>query len=184
MKNQFIIFSIAIVCAFLSACDNSTPFVNSELTSSTVAAKTLTPAMTSTPSQIPGLVKVVEMVTELDFRRNDKVYTVTIARAHFNLINRDLYNLTPPPIFPENPSDAIWYWAKIKEVSDLDNDGEQEFTVLLNKCTNFDYTDSGCRDFVSYIKIYKYNPEKDEYFVLDEFEVVPEKIESDSKFIY
>jgi hypothetical protein len=149
--------------------------VNSELTSSPVATKTLAPAITITPSQISGLFEVVEMVTQLDFRRNDKIYTVTIAKAHFNLINRDLYNtLTPHPILP-TPSDQIWYWAKIKEVSDLDNDGEQEFTVLLNRCTNFDNTD-GCRDFISYIKIYKYNPEKDEYFVFDEFETKPEEI--------
>ncbi len=113
------------------------------------------------------------MVTTLDFRRNDKIYTVAIATAHFILINRDLYDtLTPPPEIPETPSDAIVYRAKIKEVSDLDNDGEQEYTVLLNECADFD-----CGNFVSYIKIYKYNPEKDNYYVVDEFKTNPEKIE-------
>jgi hypothetical protein len=171
MKNLIIIFSIVIIFAFLGACNNSTPFASNELPPSPAATKTLPPAITSTPSQIPELYEVIEVATTLDFRRNDKIYTVTIAKAHFNLINRDLYNsLTPPPILP-TPSDSIVYRAKIKEVSDLDNDGEQEYTVLLDECKDWD-----CNDYVSYIKIYKYNPEKDEYYVFNKFETEPEEI--------
>ena len=177
MKNLITIFSIVIIFAFLGACNNSTPFVSNEIPSSPVATKTLPLAVTSTPSQIPGVYEVIEVTTTLDFRRNDKIYTVTIAKAHFNLINRDLYNsLTPPPIL-STPSDSIVYRAKIKEVSDLDNDGEQEFTVLLNICTDFD-----CSDFVSFIKIYKYNSEKDEYYVFDEFETEPEEIKPEISY--
>mgnify|MGYP002079520101 CR=1 FL=1 len=132
------------------------------------------PTVSNVPSSTPQPVEIVKVVTTLNFIRNQKNYTVTIATAHFILINRDLYNsLTPPPKLPEKPSDSVFYRAKIKEVSDIDNDGEQEYTVLLNKCA-----DSNCSSFVSYIKIYKYNQEKDEFYVFSEFETEPEEIEA------
>lgn len=126
-----------------------------------------------TPTRKPSKpIEVIVVATTLDFHRNGKIYAVKIATAHFIVINRDLYDsLTPPPKIPEKPSDSIVYRAKIKEISDLDKDGEQEYTVLLNECKDWD-----CADFVSFIKVFKYDPEKDEYYVFKVFQTDPEEI--------
>lgn len=130
-----------------------------------------------TASNIPTpVLKPIELISTpiiFDFQRNGKKYTITIAKAYLPLINRELFDtLTPLPPMPELPPNVKTYRAVIKEISDIDKDGEQEYIILMNECTDLE-----CRDFVSYIRIYKYDLEKDNYYVSDEFETIPEEIE-------
>lgn len=129
------------------------------------------PTVSNIPTFTPPYpFEFITVANTLEFNRNEKIYTVTVATSTILLIRKG--TTTPLQQTPELPSDAKQYRAKIKEVSDIDNDGEQEYIVLLNECHNFD-----CSDFVSHIKIYKYNPEIDNFYVFDEFKTDPEKIE-------
>ncbi|MBN8579396.1 MAG: LysM peptidoglycan-binding domain-containing protein [Anaerolineae bacterium] len=124
-----------------------------------------------TPTFKPS--ELISVITTLDFQRNGKIYTVTITTSELILMHRSSDETTTPlPHLPESPSVSKIYRAKIKDIADLDNDGEQEYVILLNECMDLE-----CRDFFSYIQIYKYDLEKDNYYMSDEFETSPEEIE-------
>lgn len=131
------------------------------------------PTVSKIPTRTLRPIDLVIIPIEFEFQRENKKYTVIIENVYLPLMKRDLYEtLTPPPSMPELPPDVKTYRAKIKEIIDLDNDGEQEYTILVNECTDLE-----CKDFVSFIRIYKYDPEKDNYYIFDEFETTPEEIE-------